>query len=242
MQTEDESLSIEEARHYDRLSDVQLEWSKLSDEERQKDWHRACAQAFAREKEKHDATSAALERAEQEIQHLRSQLAQITQKQQRPEFTQYPTSTLPISRATVSHLSFPPQWSPDSFINKWKTRIQSARSTQHSLPPLYLNHHTSASHPNGRPHAGGDQRPQDNEQDLAEDEDDDLEDAPGEDDDGIELDEAMKGRLDPHLRGNGDDRTYLRDGDAGAGRMLMELGRRGEGGGVMDTEEMSVIF
>lgn len=229
-----ESMNKEEALYYSHLADAHQEWTRLSEKERQKIWHIKCATAFAHEREKHENSKRALEQAEQEIQLLRAQLAQINNQQLTPEFAQYPTSILPLSREASSYL--PPEsssWTFASIINKWKTRIQSSRSSQHPLPfSLWSSTTPTQNHTNGGgpyPHAHrGNQRPQDNENDVHSDEDQDLTDAPGEDDTVEEghdghPDRMNRGVLDPHLRDRGGGAVI--DGQSLAGsRMLMELG------------------
>ena len=231
-QADSNGLGNEDTAYYQHLSTTYENWKALSDKQRQETWRVDCFKAFAREEEKHKATKRNLHLAEQEIQHLRYQLAQMRHP---PEYSIYPPSTLPISREAVTHLPNSSAWAFDSILFKWKTRIQSSRSTQHPLPPLSpwasatptnLNsNHTNGNLSYPQPHRG-DQRPHHNaDHDPESDEDEELADAPGEED---VLDQGQNQRqvLDPHLRGGGDDvgEKIDMDGERHAGgRMLMGL-------------------
>ena len=129
-------LHTEEASYYEHLSKAYHKWVELSAQTREQQWHHECAKAFAQEQERHRGTTRSLEYAEQEIQLLRSQIAQMNSNVIPPDFIQFPPVALPLTRQTVSHLpeanfSF---FDSDASIAKWKSRIRSARSVQVPLP------------------------------------------------------------------------------------------------------------
>lgn len=186
-------------------------------------WLLECAKAFTREEERHKETRRKLDLAEQEIQHLRSLLAQQTR--QHPELLAFGPNTLPISRETAEYLPTPPgSWNYEILLAKWNGRIQSSRNTQHHLPapwatatPSRLNN----DHTNDSVYLTEKQSHENNDERPPSDEDEDLADAPGDEDD-----MAMeKGVLDPSLRANEVDG----EGQAG-GRMLLGLREYAEPG------------
>lgn len=126
----------EEALYYEHLSKAYHKWVELSAQAREQQWHQECAKAYAQEQEKHRATARLLEFAEQEIQVLRNQIAQMNSNILPVDFIHFPPSTLPLTRSAMSHLpeansSF---YDSDASIAKWKSRIRSARSIQVPLP------------------------------------------------------------------------------------------------------------
>ena len=236
--TENSPIHNEEALYYEHLSKSYQEWAELSEQAREEQWRHEWAKAYAREREKHQRTARELEHAEQEIQLLRSQIAQINSNTIPPEFVQFPPAPLPFSRETVSHLPDAAMWDPDAFIAKWRSRIQSARSTQIPLPSWPSSHQPNAS--NGSNRFGFLQKAAQDAQGSvqAQDEfdgDGDLEDAPGEDDDdGYEQQQEDK-TLDPNLR----HQTRVGGPQLRGSRRLMGMGggyRRGADGGEMEVE------
>ena len=245
--SDDEQLRLMEEKYYQHLSTAFDAWKALSEKQKQERWREECAKAFAREQEKHLETQRKLDLAEQEIQRLRSRFDQIHQP---PEFSSFPPSTLPISRETAANISEPRKWTPEHLISKWKTRIQTSRSAQHPLPapspwatatPPNLNsNHTNGNSTFAQFRARGDQQPYHNDDPEApSDEDEDLADAPGDEE---ELDQQHnqhqtigKGMLDPHLRdGNGDG-----EGHAGGG-MLMGIREYNASEGVGEGSTMDM--
>jgi len=233
-----ETLNHEEAMFYEHIADAQQGWSRLSDEDRRKRWHYECARAFAREQKEHKTTARRLEKAERDIRHLQEQIIQMNV--QKPTAFQSPPPTLSLTRETISNLPGSSNWDYGGLMHKWRTRISSARSAQSPLPTspkpsdIFRQHQVNGNGAHARPHRG-DQRPQDNEHGPQSDEDEDLEDAPREEDNGEQAQKTdrqgsiSKGVLDPHLRGGGPNE----DEDAG-GRMLRDLGTsyRGAGGDI----------
>lgn len=216
-----------EGKYYQHLTKVYESWKALPEKQRQELWRTECAKVFAREQEKHKQTKRALELAEQEIQHLRSQLALRNPYDHSTEYTQYRISTLPLSRETTKHLPDLPSY--EALLSRWRTRLALQRSVQNPLPPpspwaTAIAPNANSNHMNGTfqyppPLQRDDQQQPDNEQDQASDEDEDLADAPGDDDTSEQQHELGmdKGMLDPNLRdGDGD-----MDGEGG--RVLMGL-------------------
>ena len=126
----------EETLYYEHLSKAYHKWVELSAQAREQQWHHECAKAYAHEQEKHRATARLLEYAEQEIQVLKSQIAQMNSNILPPDFIHFPPATIPLTRQTMSHLpdANPSFYDSDASIAKWKSRIRSARSIQVPLP------------------------------------------------------------------------------------------------------------
>jgi len=220
------------------LTNTYETWKILSDKKKQDIWLNECAKAFTREQEKHNETRRKLDLAEQKIQLLRSQLAQ---KLQAPDTQLYSPSILPISRETTDQLINADVFNYEGLLSKWKARIQSTRSMQQPLPPpspwaTATPPNLISVHTNGSPYTQQqrpDQQPQqDNHTEQSSDEDEDLADAPGDEDDLGQQSAMDKDVLDPSLA-NAD---LDGEGQAG-GRMLMglrEYDRTGGGKSPMD--------
>ena len=232
-QFDTENLSEVEEKCYQHISHTFDAWKGLSEKQKQERWREVLAKAFAREQERHQETKRKLELAEQEIQHLRSQLDQIHQP---PEFSAFTASTLPITRETAANLAGSQSWNSESLISRMKSRLQATRSTQHPLPtaspwatapPPNLN----TNHMNGNTAFAqfrrDSQQPYRNEEAHApSEEDEDLADAPGDEEelghDHTQHHGLDKGMLDPNLRDENGVREVDGEGHAG-GRMLMGL-------------------
>lgn len=231
-----DSLGEVEETYFQHLSSTYESWKALPDKHKQEIWRAECAKAFAREQEKHKETTSKLELAEQEIQHLRAQLSQRSPYDPGSDYSLFPNSTLPISRATSSQLPNPATWNSESLISTWRARIQHQRSVQQPLPPPSpwatatppnLNnsdHRTNGTMPLPHPDRSSGQHRQDKEHDPPSDDDEDLADAPGDEDTfGQEQElEMERGVLDPDLRG-GERSGGGGDVDGEGGRMLMGL-------------------
>jgi type II secretory pathway pseudopilin PulG len=233
-----------EEKYYQHLSIAFDAWKGLPEKQKQDRWREECAKAFARKQETHEETKRKLEFAEQEIQHLRSQLAQIHQS----EFSSYPSSMLPITRETAANLTNSQDWNFNTLISKHRQQLQSNRSIQHPLPApspwaAPTPNMTNNNHTNGGPSysqypRGGDQRtPHNEDHEVQSDEDEDLADAPGDEDDmGNQNPPMDRGMLDPHLRDEDGSGEMGEEGAVG-GRMLMglreyEVTGGGEGAGM----------
>ena len=225
-----ESIGEVEERFYQHLTSVYESWRGLPEKQRQESWRTECAKAFAREQEKHKQTKRSLELAEQEIQHLRSQLAHKNPYDQSTEYTNFGISPLPLTRETTRNIPDLPSY--EALLSRWRTRLAHQRSVQIPLPPpspwataTPLN--PTGKHMNGHHHypppPQRDDQPQpDHEQDQVSDEDEDLADAPGDDDISEQQQQQLgmdKGVLDPNLR----DGDGVEDLDGEGGRVLMEL-------------------
>lgn len=176
--------------YYEHLSKAQRKWSELPAHVREEQWHYECAQAFAREQEHHQATGRSLEHAEQEIKLLRNQIAQMNANSLPPEYIQFPPSALPFSSQTISHLSDANTsfYDYEAFIAKWKSRIRCARSTQVPTGPVpgTSSNKPSTSNESHRFEFLQRTTAPDGRRSLREQDDDvreELEDAPGEEDD-----------------------------------------------------------
>lgn len=238
-----EGIGEVEEKYYKHLTSVYETWKALPDKQKQESWRTECAKAFAREQEKHKQSIRSLEMAEQEIQHLRSQLAQRNPYDHSTEYTQFGIPALPLSRETTRHIPELPSY--EALLSRWRTRLTHQRSVQTPLPPPSpwatvtppnpnpnnKNNHMNGHHQYPPPPQRGDRQQPDNEPDQASDEDEDLADAPG-DDDTSEQQQQLgmdRGMLDPNLREDGDG---AEDTDGEGGRVLMglkeavEMGRR----------------
>lgn len=254
--------SEEKAAYIKHLTTVYQTWKALSEKEKWEKWSLECQRAFTREKEKHKETEFKLDRAEQELQHLRSQFDQRNDSQRPTEFARFLPATMPLSREALQALSESNElsgWDYEATIQKWKARIQHERSEQQPLPNPpsstgWPSIHNTGSLTNGtssysQPHHN-DQRVRRNNVQTAEhdhSDDEDLADALGDDDEEMPVpnhitsDALMDRRvLDPDLRDRPDTVMKGADGNArdadgegyAGGRMLMGL-REYEG--VMST-------
>lgn len=229
--------SEEKAAYIKHLTNVYQAWNALSEMEKQENWRLECQRAFTREKEKHKETEFKLDRAEQELQHLRTQLGQRSDSQRPIEFLRFPPATMPLSREALQALSESndlSSWNYEATILKWKTRIQHERSAQQPLPnpplstawPSMLNTGSltngTSSYP--QPHRN-DQRVRRNNAQTAEhdhsDDDEDLADALGDDDEEMPVPNHMASDalidrrvLDPDLRDRPDTAMKGADGTA----------------------------
>ncbi|KAL8700914.1 MAG: hypothetical protein Q9201_005183 [Fulgogasparrea decipioides] len=204
-------LAREEPTYHNHVLQMYSNWQGLPEEKKLDEWRLECQKAYAEEYDRHQETRDRLDQLEQEIHHLRDRVNQ-------PKNTQSSSglgfSPLPLSRATIATLSSQQardlhQWDYNELVNKWKLRIREQRSTQHMLPNLPP--YTPKRALNGTP-STYDQHSYHEERDH-EMGDEDLADAPGDDE---EEDMMKQNVLDPKLRhGNGN----LDDGE----RMLVEL-------------------
>lgn len=183
-------------------------WESLSGEQKRESWHLECQRAFTREQEAHKATNARLERVEQQLHQLQLHQMQAPLDERRGyrqvlEPSPLQPSTMLLSHEVLDELNnhrAVPDWDHESAILKWKTRIQNERSTQQPLPNVSASNilwpqiFDAKSHTNGvAPPAQarrGDQRVHhndgpdiDHELPNMNDNDEDLVDAPGDDDD-----------------------------------------------------------
>lgn len=112
-------------------------WKSLSDEQKQETWRSECQRAFVREQEAHNSTNARLAMVEQQLHHLQAQLDQGKNSKQAIGTSQFLTSTIPLSHETLDELNNDTDASNldyESAILKWKTRIRNERNTQQPLP------------------------------------------------------------------------------------------------------------
>lgn len=215
--------SEEKAAYIKHLTTVYQTWKALSEKEKQENWRLECQRAFTREREKHKETEFKLDRAEQELQHLRAQLDQRNGSQRPKEFSRFPSATMPLSREALQALSESNDlagWNYEATILKWKARIQHERSAQQPLPnpplsaawPSIPNTGSLTNGTSSYPQAHrNDQRVRRTNAQAAEhdhsDDDEDLADALGDDDEEMSVsnhmtsDALMDRRvLDPDLR------------------------------------------
>lgn len=223
------SIGGMESEYYQHLTSVYEIWKIVPEKQKQELWCTECVKALAREQEKHNQTKRSLELAEQEIQHLRSQLAPRSLYEHSTEYIHFGIPTLALSRETMDHLPNLPSY--EALLSRWRTRIAHQRSLQNPLPPPSPwatatppnpnKNHINGTHQYPPPPQLDDHQQPDNEQDQASDEDEDLADAPG-DDDISEQQQQLgmdKGMLDPNLR----DGDGAGDMDGEGGRVLMGL-------------------
>lgn len=225
------NLAKEETAHQRHLAQAYHNWQILNEDKKQEQWRLECQKAYAEEYDRHQDTRERLDQLEQEIYHLRDRLNQ-QQNGQSALPTNLEVSSMPLSRSTMNSITAQEalnleDWDYDRLLHKWKQRIRQDRSIQHPLP-------TAATlSPQNRPANGAssshaplafDGTLDDQQQSYHEDdgdheiEDEDLADAPGEDEDEDMVSAVQQQRnvLDPNLRGGGGN---MDDG----GRMLMEL-------------------
>ncbi|MCJ1395263.1 hypothetical protein MMC18_008147 [Xylographa bjoerkii] len=228
----------EEQRHYDYLMSTYRLWNDLTDTEKREIWHLESMRAFVREQNEHCETHLKLAHMEQEAANLRLQLERLNECQQPREFLLYPPNQLEVSREVatiVAKNSADTSLDFDKLVDKWKARIQTGRNEQKSLPPPTLSM-TASNQLNGmssynQPSSNGD--PPTNRGVS----DDDLMDAPGDEDD--DLGQARmptatidRGMLDPKLRDQGADEVMQGiegDGEGFVGGRLLAGLREYEG-------------
>lgn len=229
-----DSLADIEGKYKEHLSSAYDTWRVLSEKEKHHTWLLECAKAFTREQEAHRDTKRELDLAEQKLQLLRSQLGKTHKS---PEPVLYPPAILPISRETATQLPNSGAWNHENLLRKWRSRIQSTRNMQLPLPPpspwaTATPPNLNSNHTNGGayPHARSENRKShlQDDADAPSDEDEDLVDAPGDEDDLGQHGGMSKGMLDPSLR----DQDADGEGQAG-GRMLMGLREYGREEGRM---------
>ena len=208
------ALGMKESQpYYEHLNNIFNNWKSLPDLRKQEMWHLESLRAFARERQEHGETHIKLQRAEQEVAYLKTQVDHLNKCQQPREFLLFPPSMVPFSRRTADVLC---ENSPrsdldyDALVSKWKLRIQNSRNTQKSLPPVELQNIPTPLIPSPQLNNGGgpsfDRGPinGDGQSYVYQDDDasdSDLMDAPGEEDEDLhEHGGDMDGVLDPKLR------------------------------------------
>ncbi|KAL8650319.1 MAG: hypothetical protein Q9226_005192, partial [Calogaya cf. arnoldii] len=221
-----DNLSKEEATHQQHFMEAYASWQELTPEKKQEQWRLECQKAYAEEYDRHRDTRDRLDQLEQEIHQLRDRLDQQKSGHITPDFE---ISSLPVSRMTMAAVKPDKSrdlqnWNYDRLLDKWKHRIHEQRSTQHPLPdvPSWLPRRRQNGTPSTYSHRALEDQHSYQDDGDNEMEDEDLVDAPGEDEDeevtstGPQNGRMDRDVLDPNLRhGNGN----LDDG----GRMLMEL-------------------
>ncbi|KAL9604628.1 MAG: hypothetical protein Q9219_000348 [cf. Caloplaca sp. 3 TL-2023] len=226
-----DNLSKEEVAHRQHFEQAYVNWQKLASENKQEEWRLECQKAYAEEYDRHRETKDRLDQLEQEVHNLQERMNRESKDGQPPSSSSiFEVKSMPLSRATMNSFSARQArdlqlWDYDRLLDKWKRRIQQQRSVQHPLPTQ--GSWTPGNTPmNGAPF-GYAHRPLDDPQSGHGEgengmEDEDLVDAPGEDEDedltSVVAQNGMMTRdvLDPTLRpdsGNVDD----------GGRILMGL-------------------
>ena len=190
------------------LSDAYQAWQNLSEMQKHEKWHSECVAALTQEQDRHRETRDRMERLEQQVQSLQSEL-NVRNNDQAP-------SSFPISQQTALQIfdrgTDLAAWDYDKLITKWRMRVQSERTQQQPLPalptpwtastpdtvrsPPYING-TNPFH-QLQQHAARLEHAQSEANDV--DEDENLVDAPGEDDDTEPLALMDRSLLDPKLR------------------------------------------
>ena len=197
-----------EAACTQHLNDAFQSWQNLSELQKHERWHSECVTALTHEQDRHRETRDRMERLEREVQSLQAELNERN-------FNEAP-STFPLSHQTAlqtfDSATDLAAWDYDKLITKWRTRIQLDRAQQHPLPapptpkaapnlnpthsPSYTNSSTSAYQ-----QLQQQLRVEQKKNELGElDEDEDLVDAPGEEDDTEPVPLMHRDPLDPNLR------------------------------------------
>ncbi|KAL8827411.1 MAG: hypothetical protein Q9191_003194 [Dirinaria sp. TL-2023a] len=172
------------------LNDVFQSWQNLSELQKHERWHSECVTALTHEQDRHRDTRDRMERLEREVQSLQAELNERN-------FNEAP-STFPLSHQTAlqtfDSATDLAAWDYDKLITKWRTRIQLDRAQQRPLPApptpktaSILQSALSPSYTNntGVYHQMQQQMRVEQKKNEADDldEDEDLVDAPGEEDD-----------------------------------------------------------
>ena len=197
-------------------------WDELSKSQKQEEWHEECVKALTREQDRHRDTRDRMERLERDVQSLQAELNARNNNEHR-------SMSIPLSpRTALETLKPSPEpalWDYDALITKWRTCIQHERSQQHPLPHPSTPWSAPApdvaqtpSYANGNLAKSGPRAGFDNHLNLGTDgvnEEQDLADAPGEEDD-MAVDDVDAGQrfLDPELREevNGDQDLAMTNG------------------------------
>ncbi|MCJ1253521.1 hypothetical protein MMC24_001333 [Lignoscripta atroalba] len=221
--------------YQEHLTNAFKYWDELPEIQKQDIWQLESLRAYAREREQHKETRSRLERIEQETQNLRAQVDRLSRFQQPREFLLFPPTTIPISHEAarlMPGLGTDRSWDYDQLLSKWKSRIQHQRSMQRSLPPTdFSNPPTSSQHHhlNGASSHHTQNLNGDSHSYLQDSSDDDLIDAPGDEDEDMHLNEGRtamdRGMLDPKLRDEGVDEVM--QGIEGDGEESLLVGLRG---------------
>ena len=221
------AAEIKEAQpYYEHLTNIFNSWNALPEPRKQEVWHLEGLRAFAREQQEHGETHIKLQRAEQEVAYLKAQVDRMHNYQQPRELALFPTSVMPITRQTADILSGSIPSSDldyDTLVSKWKSRLQSSRTTQKSLPPANLQTVSTPLIPSPQLNNGGgpsfDHGPTDGDSQSyayqgCDASDSDLMDAPGEEDEDMQDDGGeLDSMLDPKLRGQLEDAIQMVEGN-----------------------------
>ena len=192
------------------LSDAFQAWQNLSEMQKHEKWHSECVTALTQEQDRHRETRDRMERLEQQVQNLQAELKLRNNDQAQP--------SIPLSQQaalqTFDEWTDLAAWDYDKLIAKWRTRVQNERAQQHPLPgtptpwtastpdttrsPSYVNginpylkmqqQASRLEHPNLQANGSG------------VDDDENLADAPGEEDDTEPVALMDRNLLDPNLR------------------------------------------
>lgn len=184
-ETDLEDLILEEASYYEHLESAFNEWKEKTDAQRDREWQHECARAFAREREKHRETKRRLDATDQDLRRLRSRLDQAALDKYGLDANMIASQSL--SRQAVSYLPTEDNFDYNNLVSKWQGRVQSARGAQRSLPSASFASEVPSFLSNGRSwedcqgsYAALEEAT--NNSAMQDYEDDDLVDAPGEDD------------------------------------------------------------
>ena len=180
-------------------------WDCLPAKQRQEEWHKECVIALTQEQDRHRDTRERVERLEAQVHSLRAELD--TRDGHDAASTSLPLSpTTALETYNAGHGST--MWNYDALIAKWRTRVENERSQQRPLPttpwsvatpgvahtPSYTNGKIRLTRPEQE--AASDQLTSHGSNGI--DDDEDLADAPGEDDESaMQMDQQL---LDPDLR------------------------------------------
>ena len=189
-----------ETRCIKHLDDAFQDWQNRPELEKHELWHSECVTALTQEQDRHRETRNRMERLEREVQSLQAELNERN-------FNEAP-STFPLSQQaalqTFDSATDLAAWDYDKLITKWRTRIQTERAQQHPLPaPPTPDLPRSSSYANNAGMFHQLQPPLPTEHRKSEvnglDEDEDLVDAPGEEDDTEPVSLMHREVLDPNL-------------------------------------------
>ena len=134
-----ETQGEEEAKYTKHLHDAFQAWKALPEKQKQETWRVESLHAYAREQGKRKEAETRLRRVEQEAQHLRAQVDQLSKCQQPREFVLFPPKTLPLpaetAKAASETIGFDTaDWDYDRLVAKWKNRLQHDRNMAGQIP------------------------------------------------------------------------------------------------------------
>ncbi|KAI9818940.1 MAG: hypothetical protein M1827_007762 [Pycnora praestabilis] len=170
-------------------------WTFAPDKQKSENWRLEVVRAYARSEEKRKTIESDLQKAQQEINHLKAQVDTLSRCQQPREFFLHPPITIPLLKDTAKQLDHEfgkdmAGWDYDGLMQKWRAVIKDNRKTsligmaaQKPLdaptPHQQGNNHSTPNSASGILNGSGSSYPgmtQSSRPDMDEDDDEELDD------------------------------------------------------------------